>query len=121
MKHLKFLAFIALAIFMASCDDENTEKFNEKFTLKQSNKVTNLSKGSSSVYAAEYTYDIDYVDGTMDITASGVKFSPFMPAITFVINDVEFHSRPLYHRAQLPAHHRISPRPRHSGGRYEAG
>ena len=90
MKHLKFLAFIALAIFMASCDDENTEKFNEKFTLKQSNKVTNLSKGSSSVYAAEYTYDIDYVDGTMDITASGVKFSPFMPAITFVINDVEF-------------------------------
>ena len=47
MKHLKFLAFIALAIFMASCDDENTEKFNEKFTLKQSNKVTNLSKGSS--------------------------------------------------------------------------
>lgn len=90
MKKLTTITLLALAIFMASCDNNGTEFNNEKFTIQQINKVTNIDSGSTSTYSAEYTYDIDYVEGTLNITASNVRFNPTMHAISFDMKNIQF-------------------------------
>lgn len=91
MKKLSLILFLALSFCMISCESETTEKFEEKFTLKQTNKVTSSRNSASYMFSGEYTYDIDYVKGKMNITATDVRFSPLMPIkISFNLIDIKF-------------------------------
>lgn len=87
MKYLSTLLILTMSIFMVACGDDDTKNI-QSFTISQTNKVTSAS--STSIYSAEYRYEIDYTSGKMNITAGNVRFSPMMPAITFTIKDIPF-------------------------------
>ena len=80
-----------LALFLISCEGENTEKFNEKFTLKQTNKITDSNNLASYIFSGEYIYDIDYVKSKMNITAKNVRFNPNTQiSATFDLKNIKF-------------------------------
>ncbi len=87
MKYLSSLLILAMSLCLFSCNDDETEN-KESFTIKQTNKVSSVD--TTTIYSAEYRYDINYTSGTMNITASNVRFAPRMPAITFTMNDIPF-------------------------------
>ncbi len=87
MKYLSSLLILAMSLCLFSCNDDETEN-KESFTIKQTNKVSSVD--TTTIYSAEYRYDINYTSGTMNIIASNVRFAPRMPAITFTMNNIPF-------------------------------
>lgn len=93
MKHLSLFSLLAMSFLMASCDDSNDDKMEVTASFSQFYTAMNNFSSNSDSYCAStaiFTYEIDYSDGTVDIIANNVSFSPMMPAITMEIDDVPF-------------------------------
>lgn len=81
------IAIVALTTSCETSSDDN--KFTEKLGMYQMYTVT--MGPNTTIYADTlFTYDINYTKSTVDITMTGVKFSPKMPAITMKVKDIPF-------------------------------
>lgn len=88
MKNLFSLFTLAILLLLTSCGNDEV-KSTRSFTSNMVNTVVSTG-GAVQAFDGQYMFEIDNVKNTMDITAKGVKFSPNMPAITFVLKNVPF-------------------------------
>ncbi len=88
MKNLFSLFTLAILLLLTSCGNDEV-KSTRSFTSNMVNTVVSTG-GAVQAFDGQYMFEIDNVKNTMDITAKGVKFSPNMPAVTFVLKNVPF-------------------------------
>lgn len=90
MKKFFYLIVLTIAVFATSCEShEDDNKFSEKIGLNQLYSVT-MGNKTTLYKPVMFTYELNYNEGTADITINGVQFSPMMPAITMEIEDIRF-------------------------------
>lgn len=88
MKNLFSLFTLAILLLLTSCGNDEV-KSTRSFTSNMVNTVVSTG-GAVQAFDGQYMFEIDNVKNTMDITAKSVKFSPNMPAVTFVLKNVPF-------------------------------
>jgi hypothetical protein len=90
MKKFFYLIVLTIAVVATSCEShEDDNKFSEKIGLSQLYSVT-MGNKTTLYKPVMFTYELNYNEGTADITINGVQFSPMMPAITMEIEDIRF-------------------------------
>lgn len=88
MKQLSILLAMCMVIFATSCNDDE-EKLETYISFYQNYTVTD-TEGNANIFPETiFYYEIDLIEGEVDITLNNVKFSPKMSdEITMEINDI---------------------------------
>ena len=92
MKKVFYLIALVFAVFTTSCSSEDDNNFKEKLVLQHIYSVTSKNGVTTTYEPTYFTYELNYNNGTADITLKDVKFSPMMPNITMVLKNVPFTS-----------------------------
>lgn len=96
MKKVFYLIALVFAVFTTSCSSEDDNNFKEKLVLQHIYSVTSKNGVTTTYEPTYFTYELNYNNGTADITLKDVKFSPMMPNITMVLKNVPFTSSMTY-------------------------
>ena len=92
MKKVFYLIALVFAVFTTSCTNEDDNNFNEKLVLQHIYSVTSKNGATTTYEPTYFTYELNYNNGTAEITLKDVKFSPMMPNITMDLKNVPFTS-----------------------------
>lgn len=88
MKHLSILLAMCVAVFATSCDPDTEDSFETNIAFSQHYTVVDTEGQSNLFPEITVNYELDLIEGDVDILLYKVQFSPYMPQINMEINDL---------------------------------